>query len=310
MEKVLNNTVRMINALTEFVDADTNPYSGILNFPIVNGQVKNKMTIVNGLNLVAGGTSKGVTIDVGLVRISMEELAEKIAKGTFAFASATNNNTLKARVNWTQAKLSKKQKEEVDDVCQDIHDAAAANTVAIAPYGVTAGDILALQGAIDLYRPLTGKTRMTVVNINSAKEQIKDIVDGIIKFELKGQMDPMIGTLEISNKVYHDKYFNMRERIDLGSTTAKVRGVSRDEDTDAFLNGVLFKMFKAGSPDVYKSDLSEDKGNFGISDIDADDYDFEWSKTGYVTKREEGVHISAGKELQRKITLKALQNPA
>jgi hypothetical protein len=303
MEKKLNNTVRMINALTEFVDADSNPYSGIMNFPIVNGQVKTKMTIVNGLNLIALGTSKGVTIDVGLVRSSMEELAEKIAKGTFAFASATNNNELKARVNWTGAKLSKKQKEEVDDVCQDIHDAAADNAAAIAPYGVTASDILALQGAIDVYRPLTGKTRMTVVSINSAKKQIKDIVDGIIKFELKGQMDPMIGTLEMTNKTYHDEYFNMRERIDLGTTTAKVRGTVKREGDEALLKDVKFSIIKVSDGTVLKFDLTDVKGNFNIAEIPADDYNFMWELAGYVTVTETNVHIAAGKEIKRAVFL-------
>jgi hypothetical protein len=275
MEEELNNKVRMINSVIGFVDADSAPYAGISQFPIVNGQVKTKMTIVDGLNLIAERTSKGVTIDVGVVRKSMEVIAEKVAKGTFAYAVASNNNTLKARVNYTEAKLSKRQKEDVDDVCQDIHDAAADNALAIAIYGVTASDILALQGAIDLYRPLTGKTRMTVVNINSAKQQMQDIVSGIIKFELKGEMDTMIGTLKSTNKTYYDKYFKMREVLDLGSTTAKVRGTVHDEDTEAFINGVKFTIYKAGTPDVYKSVLTTDKGNFSISDIAAGDYDLE-----------------------------------
>lgn len=306
MEDELNNRVRMINTLTGFVDADSAPYSGISQFPIVNGQVKTKMTIVNGLNLIASGTTKGITIDVGVVRISMETIAHKVAKGTFAYATASNNNELKATVNWTDAKLSKLQKEEVDDVCQAIHDAAHDNVAAIAGYGVIAVDITSLQAAIDLYRPLTGKTRLAQVNINSAKNQMQEIVSGIIKFELKGQMDPMIETLESVNKTYHDDYFKVREILDLATTTAKARGDVHDVDTDAFINGVLFAIYKHGETTVYKSVLTSGKGVFNISDIDANDYDFEWSKAGFVTQREESVHIAAGKEIQRKIKLKAV----
>lgn len=305
MEDDLNNRVRMVNGVTEFIDADSAPYVGISQVPVVNGQVKTKMTIVNGLNLVASGTSKGVKADVGIVRKAMEQIADKLAKGTFAFATATNNNTLKATVNWTESKLSKLQKEQVDDVCEAIHDAADANAAALVAYGITALDITAALAAINAYRPLTGKTKMTKVAINNAKSQMQELVSGVISFELKGQLDGLIGTLKTSNKAYYDKYISMRKIDDLANTHAKVRMQVRDEDTDAFLNDVTFKMYKVGEAAVYKQGVTKDKGTLTIPEVDVADYDFEWSKAGYITYIEGGVHIAAGQEIQRKKKMKS-----
>jgi hypothetical protein len=304
IEDDLNNRIRMVNGVTTFIDADTAPYSGISQVPVVNGDVKTKMTVVNGLNLVAGGTTKGVKADVGNVRKAMEQLADKLAKGTFAFATATNNNELKQIVNWTDSKLSRLQKEDVDDKCEAICNAASANAAALVAYGISAGDITAAIAAVAAYRPLTGKVKMTKVTINNAKAQMQEVVSGIISFELKGQLDGLIGTLKMTNKAYYEKYFGMRKVDDLANTHAKMRMQVRDEDTDAFLDDVTFKMYKVGEPDVYKQGVTKDKGTLSISEVDVADYDFEWSKVGYITYIEGGVHIAAGQEIQRKKKMK------
>jgi hypothetical protein len=305
IEDSLNNKMRMINGVVVFVEADTAPYASMSQFPIIIGNVKTKMVVVNGLNMIAEGTSKGVRADVNTVRVAMETLAEKVAKGTFAYASVTNNNTLKAIVDWTAPKLHKLQKENVDDVCEAIHDAANAIIAALGGYNVTAADLTALAAAIALYRPLTGKTRESQVDINLAKEQMQTIVSGIMSTELKEQADPLIATLKTTNRGYFDKYQKMRAVLDLANTHAKVRGNVHDEDTEAFINDVIVNLYKVGEAAVYKTTKTLGKGGFSINEVDTPaDYDIEWKKTGYITKIEGGVHIGSGKEIKRSVTLK------
>lgn len=302
MKTQISNRVNMINTTTSFCDANTTATAGITGFAAVLAVVKGKIVLINSLNQIGEGTTTGVTTDTKLLRKTMTDVALKCANATLGYANSVNNNTLKALVNYSESKLNGMKKEEVDDVCEAIHDATHTNIAAAGPFGVTATDVTDLQTAIDVYRTATQNPRNAIISRSQAKRQVKTMVRDVIENFLTGQMDKMVNTLKSTDNNFWNGYKQAREIIDLGSTTAKVRGTVLDEN-DVPLKNVTFTVFKAGLPDKVAEVSSDVKGRFKAAKLPAGDFDLKWELNGYKTVREDNVHIAAGKELKRKVVM-------
>ena len=297
------NRVNMINATIAYSDANPAPTAGIPAWAAALAAVKAKMVLINSFNQVGGGTTGGVTTDTNLLRRTMTGMAYKCARGTLAYANFTNNNTLKAQVRFTESELNAIKKEDVDDTCQGIHDAANANAAAVLNYNVTAIDITDLQAAIDLYRLASQNPRQAKITISQAKSQAKQMIKEVVEENLGGLMDVLVDTLKLSNRPHWDGYKQAREIIDLGSTTAKVRGTVVNDDNDSPLANVLFAVLEAGTENVVKQTLTDGEGKFNVAGIAPGTYDFRWTLDGFMTEFEGNVVIAAGKELKRKVSL-------
>ncbi len=302
MENRDSNRVNMIRATKTFCSANTAPTAGIAAFAPLVATVGTKITLIDGLDQVAMGSTSGVTLDTKAIRKAMTDLAFKCGSALTAYASSVNNNTLKAKVKYTETNYKEFKKEEVDDICQTIRDEANTNILAAGPFGYVALDVTDLQTAINLYRTSIQNPRQAIISKKSANEQIKNLIRQIIDDIFVNQMDKMVNTLKATQPVFLGKYFDAREVIDIGSTTAKVRGTTTDVN-DNTLNGVTFKIKTTGTANIIAQTTSANGGKFGISNIPVGDYDFSWELTGYVTQTETNVHIAAGKELKRKIKL-------
>ncbi|MFN8323685.1 MAG: carboxypeptidase-like regulatory domain-containing protein [Chitinophagales bacterium] len=297
-----SNRVNMINANITFCDANSTATSGIPAFAIALAAVKAKMLLINSYNQIGEGTTKGVTLDTKGLRKNMSDLALKCANATLAFANSTSNNTLAALVNFTETKLNALKKEDVDDVCQGIHDATNANSVGALNFGIVASDITDLQSSIDLYRVASQNPRQAIISKSQAKKQVANMVREVIDDLLVAQMDKMVNTLKPTNKTFWDGYRQSREILDLGTTTAKVRGTVLD-DEDVPLKGVIFSILDSGTEDVVVSVKTDNKGKFNASKLKAGLFDFKWELNGYKPVIETEVKISNGKELKRKVVM-------
>lgn len=297
-----SNRVNMINASITFCDANTAATAAIALFATTLSAVKAKMVLVNSYNQIGDGTTKGVTLDTNGLRQAMCDLALKCANATLAFANATGNNTLAALVNYSERKLKNLKKEEVDDACEAIHDAANANIGDVTDYGVSATDVSDLQAAIDLYRTASQNPRQAIVNKSQAKKKVSELVDEIVDDLLVGQLDKMANTLKVSNADFVSGYKQSREVIDLGSTSAKIRGTVLDSE-DVPLKQVLFTMTNPATGAVVAETLTDNKGKYGVSKLPIGEFDLKWEKNGYTTVTETGVKIVAGKEISRKIVM-------
>ena len=297
-----SNRVNMINATITISDANAAATAGIPSFGTVLGNVKAKMVLINSLNQIGEGTTKGVTLDTNVLRKAMTALALKCANATLAFANSTNNNTLAALVNFSESKLNSFKKEDVDDVCEAIHDATNTNIVGASNFGVVASDVTDLQAVIDLYRTASQNPRQAIISKSQAKKQVANMVREVIDDLLIKQLDKMVNTLKVSNKTFYDAFKQGREIIDLGTTSAKVRGTVLDAN-DVPLKGVEFRILKTGTDVEVSNVLSDVKGKFNASKLPQGDFDFNFDLKGYKSSIETNVHISAGKELKRKIVM-------
>jgi hypothetical protein len=294
----------MVNSTVGYCDLNATATASITAFGPTITVIKGKLVLINGLNQIGGGTTKGVTQDTILIREAMTNMALKCANATMAYANVTNNNTLKALVNFTKSKLDALKKEDVDDVCEGIHDATDANIAAVAAYGVTAADVTDLQTAIGLYRTATQNPRQALISKSQAIKQAKGLVKDIIDNLLTGQLDVMVNTLKSTNPEFVSGYYQAREVIDLGSTSAKVRGTVLDVN-DVPLRYVVFTLTKASDDSEVAKTETDIKGKFGVSQLPMGDFNFKWELEGYKTVEERDVHIGPGKEIKRKIVMEA-----
>ncbi len=298
-----SNRVNMINATITVCDANTAATAGIPSFGTVLGNVKSKMVLINSLNQIGEGTTKGVTLDTNVLRKAMTALALKCANATLAYANSTNNNTLAALVNFSETKLNALKKEDVDDVCEAIHDATDANIAGASNFGASATDVTDLQAAIGLYRTASQNPRTAIISKSQAKKQVATMVREVIDDLLIAQMDKMVNTLKATNKDFFDTYKQGREILNIGTTSAKIRGTVLDED-DVPLKNVVFSILETGTDVVVASTKTDNKGKYGASKLALGTFDFRWELDGYKTVTETEVKITAGKELRRKIVMK------
>jgi hypothetical protein len=302
MDTETTNLANMIRATLSYNTNNPAPTAGIPAFAVAKNAAQNKLVLIDSLNQVAEGDSKGVTLDTNAIRKAMTDLGFKCGSAVSAYAASVNNNTLRQRVTYTETALIRLSKEDVDDVCQTIHDEANANIAAAGAFGYAAADVTDLQTSIDLYRLSVQNPRQSIISKTQAIANIKLLARETIDDLFKKQMDKMVSTLKITDRNFHDGYFLAREIINLGSTTAKVRGTVKDKD-DVPLVGVTFIIRKSATGELVGQTNTAVNGSFSIASLLPGDYDFTWSFPSYQTLTEANVHISAGKELKRTITL-------
>ncbi len=228
----------------------------------------------------------------------MSNIALKCGDAVSAYATSVNNNVLRGKVTFTLPALNRFKKDEVDDICQVIHDEADTNIVLAGPFGYTSTDVTDLQTAIDLYRLSMQGPRAFTVSKTQAVENIGLLIREIIDILLKGQIDRMVNTVKAASPDFVKGYYYSREIIDLGSTTAKVRGTLRNAE-GTYITNARFYITLTGEIDMVLETFTDAQGKYGISHIPADDYDLYWERHGYQTLTETNLHIPAGKEFTR-----------
>jgi len=297
-----SNRANMIRVTIQYCTDNTSATSGIPAFAPVLNTASNKLLLIDQLDQIAMGTTTGVTLDTKALRTAMTDLSLRCSGAVVAYATSINNNTLKAQVNFTESDLNRMKKEEVDDVCQTIHDVTNANIANAQNYGISGTDVSDLQTTINLYRTAVQNPRQAIISKNDSKKQIKNLIDEVIKTIFKGQMDKMVNTLKNSNPNFVNKYFDARTIIDLGKTTGKLRGTVKDRPGTP-ISGVAIILKITSQADIAYQTLTDDTGIFGIANIKPGNYDIFVQKTGFTTITETNIRFGPGKELQRKYIL-------
>ena len=305
MENIISNRINMIRATLTWCTNNTAQTSGITAFAGVKSTADNKLVLIDSLTAVADGTTTGVTLDTNQLRTVMVFIALKCGDAVSAYAASVNNNTLRALVTYTQTQMNRLKKEEVDDICVQIHDAANANIGVAGAFGYVATDVTDLFTAIGLYRTSIQNPRQAVITKATAKENIKSISRDIIDNLFKKQMDKMVNTLKAPFPDFVSNYFKARIILDLGSTTAKVRGSIKNVE-EIPLQGAHFYITLTGVNEKIAETTAQIGGKYALANILPNDYDLYWEHPFYQTKLESNLHISAGEEVTRNIELEHL----
>lgn len=216
MNNVSKNQVNAIRATIQFCVNHADATKGIPAFAVALQTASNKLLLIDQLDQLASATTKGVTLDTNALRLSMELQAFKCASAIIAYATSVKNNTLKASVNFTKAKMEKMRKDEVDDTCQTIIEASQKYFDNVKNFGIDENDVNDLKTTISLYRTSVQNPRQAIIARADANKQIKELIREILETIFKGVMDAMVRTLEKLNPSFVTQYFFAREILDLG----------------------------------------------------------------------------------------------
>ena len=305
MENTISNRANMIRSTQTWCTNNPTPTMGIPAFAPVKGNVDSKLILIDGLTAIADASTSGVTLDTILLRNVMTTFALKCGDAVSAYAASVNNNTLRAKVTFTISQMNRFKKEEVDDICETIHFEANANMMAAGAFGYTLVDVTDLFSAISLYRTSIQNPRQAIITRATAKENIKAMMRDIIDNLYKKQMDKMVNTLKISQPDFHSNYFKARIILDLGSTSAKLRGSLKNTE-DIPLVGASVYLALTGTTTKVAETVTTTGGKYNLTPLVMGDYDFYWEELGYLTQTEINVHISPGEEVNRNIILQHL----
>jgi hypothetical protein len=140
----------------------------------------------------------------------------EVASAVYAYASITNNNTLKDKIDYSPTALKRSRDTILRDIWQVIHDEAIGVGNSLADYGVDANDLAQLQKEIDDYAALLTAPRTAIttrVRVTAELEEKFKEGDEI----LHNQMDKLVETLKEREKRFYREYNRARLIIKLGS---------------------------------------------------------------------------------------------
>lgn len=225
------NSTTMIGTTISYCELKAAMTAAIAAYAGLVSAAKAKLTLLNNLNIIASGTTTGVTLDTNSTRSNMQTFTEKLCNGLLALGGSTNDNTMIAAANYTFAKLEKLAKDDVDDICEGIIALATTNTAALIPMGIVAADITDADTAVGIYRTSMNNPRQAKIDIKTANEKIHPIIRDIIDNIFVKQLDKLTNTLKTSNADYFSGYYSAREVIDLGHGTTKIKGAVTVKDS-------------------------------------------------------------------------------
>lgn len=300
----IDNKTNMIRTTHAYdtLPASVTATSGIPSYATVLALVAAKLLLIDQLNLIANGTSKGVTLDTKALKKAICFLGGKIGQALAAYAASVNNNTLLIAADFTEAKLMDIKKDTVDDKCEEIHTLGTANLLAAGSFGYSAADLLALNTGIGVYRMGMDDPRQAIISKTQAINQIKALQKETIDNLFKKQLDKMAYTLRgAPQEFFYNGHTQARVIVDLGNVTGKITGKVQNNLGQA-LKDVKVTVTKTSNGEVVKVVMTNDEGKFSVTKLFGE-YNITYEKTGLQTATETNVNVGAGKKVQRVVTL-------
>ncbi len=157
---------------------------------------------------------KGFTVQKADARAELERTTLLVADATAAYARTTNNEVLVAEMDLTPTDLSRASDQRITDVAARVATAANDVLVALVDYGVTAGDMTALNTAMTDFE--TAKTLPDVKRAQRAgmTEELETLFGETAGF-LKEQLDRLMARYRSTSPEFHAGYEAARVIIDL-----------------------------------------------------------------------------------------------
>lgn len=224
MDSLQEAKFNMYRAVEALCDANASIVETIVAFRVAFREFKAKIAEIIAADQQKSTILTGIAVDKAQLKQALCQQSANIAGAIFAFAATTANNELKQQMNVSLSKLQKTSDNQLAARCQNIHDAGAANTDALADYGITAAMLTALQAAIDEYSSAAPKTRVARSRrkaIGGSQRELFKAADTI----LTERMDSLIGLLEAANPDFASTYKAAREIDDPNTTTTQLKGV-------------------------------------------------------------------------------------
>lgn len=168
-EAVLN----MMDLIQSYLDDRIDIVALNIGFKNAFEELKPIITHIKTAAQVSSAVTSGITQGKNTSKEDLSKIAAKIAGQMFAYAAKAENPELKAAADFSPSALLRLKDGELAIRCQEIHDLAVTNKIALADYGVNDHKLADLQTAINNYAQKVTKPRDAITNRKVVKANIK-----------------------------------------------------------------------------------------------------------------------------------------
>lgn len=209
------NKFSMYLATQSVLDSNNAVWVGTPAIVTAAGEFKSAITLIGKARQTQETETKGVTEDKAQAREAAITKAVSVAAATFAYASVTNNNTLKEQVNYSPSELRGSRDTILADRLRVIFSSASVNAAALVDYGVQATDLAELDTLITAYEDVLQSPRTAIGARSTATQELEELfvqADTI----LKEQLDKLMEIFRFTAENFYKQYKSARVIIDLG----------------------------------------------------------------------------------------------
>ncbi len=226
-----NAKLNMYRATEKHIEDNSEIIASTPAFQTAFNKFKARIAAISSTAQQKSAALTGIAADKKNSKQILCKLAADIAGVIYAYASATNNETLKQEMNLPVTTLLRTRDEALAPRCQNIHDRAQSNARALNEYGIKPDQLTDLQTAIDNYSAETMKPRTAVSNRKTATANLAALfkeTDDI----LKNQMDKLIELYRADHPDFVNTYFETRIIVDPPTRARKTEEDKADNSGD------------------------------------------------------------------------------
>jgi hypothetical protein len=213
------NKLGMFRAVITVLDDNAPEYAAVTALVTQVANLHSSVDLIGQLVQIQGAPTTGVTVDKASLQTQMVDMALRVAGGLKAFASDTNNADLLHQADINKSTFTRARDDQRDDIAQRIHDLANTNIAALAPVGITAATLTALQTRIGAYIAVIGSPRVARAKISTATEML-DAEFARADMILTDRIDGLMEQFKDSGTSFYADYKNARRIVDTGSQGA------------------------------------------------------------------------------------------
>ena len=209
MNDVQENKVSMYLVVGKVVTDNTPVWIGVPAFVTAVDAFTLKLEGIVGVVGHQETAITGVRSDKMNAQDLMIGSALAVSGSVFAFASATNNQTLKNAVDYTDSSLRYVRDTISAERCSVIHGQAVAVLPSLADYGVTPAVLGALDGQIEAFVALIPAPRVAITSRKGATSGLVELIKEMDVI-LKERLDMLMPQFKAVAPDFYKHYFDSR----------------------------------------------------------------------------------------------------
>ena len=213
----------MYNTVIAVLEKNSGTWKEMPAFSRAYEAFKGTVGKINTVRTVQAG-NKGVAMDKAAIKAALAEKALQVGGAIQAYADSSDNQTLREAVSFTLSELMKSRDGVMSDRSKLVHDKAKLHATALAEYGITKTDILALKAMLDRFNALIVEPRKVISESKTATREIEALMKEASKL-LKNRLDKMMLKFKAGAADFYSTYRNARIIID--------KGIRHEEDDEA-----------------------------------------------------------------------------
>lgn len=270
MKTTMENKLSMYEATIEVLDINTVPVATIPALVTAKSDLVNIIMQIRAANLIQQMSTKGKTMDKGDRKNELADTAYAVAGAVQALATDKGENDLYMLVNFSRTRLRSADDEEIQQLCQLIHDEANTVVASLLDYGVDEVKLEELQGLIDAWSSRSQAPRVAISERAAATSNLPNLFSAADEV-LKKRMDKLMEQFYVDNRTFYDTYKKARKIVNAGRSstsdngvptdTVRVSGNVKDGGTDKPIVGAAVQFISAALSEPLKA-TTDDSGNY------------------------------------------------